>query len=82
MEFRYKVYGIKPAEHNDTNDDTKPNDQTLTGVIEVYETNDREEAKSLVKEGGFVSPTLGYVAIQGAKDTVNGGTIGVVPSGV
>lgn len=82
MAFRYKVYGVKPAEHEDTNEDTKTDDQTLTDVIEVYETDDREEARNLVKEGGFVSPTMGYVAVQGAKDTIDGGTIGVVPSGI
>lgn len=76
---RYHLYGVKPAEHDDANTDTNSEHQSLTNLVKVYETDDKDEAKNLVREGGFVSPTAGYIAIQGARDTVSGGTIGMVP---
>jgi hypothetical protein len=80
--FRYKLYGFKPAEHDDNNTDTNSHHQNLTKVVLVYETDNKDEAKKLVSEGGFVSPTLGYVVIQGAKDVIDGGSIGLIPEGI
>lgn len=82
MDSRYKLYGVKPAEHANNNDDTNPKDQVLHNAVVVYETDDKDEAMKLVREGGFVSEKDGYIAVQGAKDTINGGTVGIVPAGV
>lgn len=76
---RYELYGFKPEEHDDANRDTSVTHQKLTSVIKVYDTDDRNEAKQIVQEGGFVSPAMGYVVVQGAKDTETNRVIGLVP---
>jgi hypothetical protein len=80
--MRYELYGMLPSEHDDANRDTNSGNQKLSAVIKVYDTDDRDEAKKIVREGGFISPTRGYVVVQGAKDTEGGGTIGVVPENI
>jgi hypothetical protein len=71
-----------PSEHDEGNRDANSKNQKVSSAIKVYDTDDRDEAKQIVREGGFISPTRGYVVVQGAKDTESGGTIGVVPENI
>jgi hypothetical protein len=80
--MRYKVYGMYPSDHSEDNSDTSVSNQLITNAVNVYETNDRNEAKRLVSEGGFITEDRGYVVVQGAKDTISGGIIGIIPKGV
>jgi hypothetical protein len=81
---RYIVYGVvADSEHEQGNPDLDPAQQRIGNTIPVYATDDQDEAKALVREGGFLR-TVGekqiWCAVQWAKDTVGGGTIGNVPA--
>lgn len=75
---RYKLYGFKPASYEDNNVDAPVNHQKMTESVVVYQTDDRNEAKNIVQEGGFISKNQGYIAVQGAVDSMTGGTIGTI----
>lgn len=77
---RYVIYGVIPSEHEDDNSDT-PSAQKIGGTVPIYDTEDREEARSVMNAGGFFRKEQWYAAIW-AKDTVDGGTIGEVPADV
>lgn len=56
--MRYKAYGVIPKEHEDDNRDlspgSSPDAQKVAQEEVLYETDDRDEARTIKQNGGFV----------------------------
>lgn len=76
---RYILYGTLPSDHPDDNRDVNPDRQQSVQLVEVYDTNDHDEAKALKQAGGF-DRNGQWVVVTGGKDTETGGTMGEVPA--
>lgn len=76
MDGRYKIYGVVPSEQDDLNTDLGT--QRIGGTVELYATDDRDEAKQIIQNGGFMRGDMWFAATW-ARDTATGGTIGDAP---
>lgn len=77
MSERYVIYGVITSEHEDDNADT-PEEQRVGNTYPIYRTDDKEEARVIVREGGFIKDDR-WLAAQWAIDTETGRTIGAAP---
>jgi hypothetical protein len=80
MEDRYVIYGVITSEHEDDNSDT-PEEQRVGNTYPIYRTDNKDEALTIIREGGFIREGK-WLAAQWAIDQQTGGTVGDVPRGV
>lgn len=78
---RYEVYGVVPSDKEMMNAGLDPDMQQISGTIKIYATDDKDEAKKIYREGGFVRNGQ-WLACTWLKDAETGGTMGDVPEGV
>lgn len=82
IEGRYRIFGVVPSEHDEGNPGLDPEAQRVGSTVELYGTDDKEEAKKIINEGGFLRDVRGkeiWCAATWAQDTNTGGTIGDAP---
>jgi hypothetical protein len=77
MADRYVIYGVFTSEHEEDNSDT-PEEQKVGNTVPIYRTDDKAEALTIVREGGFIREGR-WLAAQWAQDTVTGATVGSPP---
>lgn len=71
---KYVIYGYKQgADYDDLNRDVDPSKQEISGedgrvLSRLYDTTDKEEAKKIMRNGGFIKDGEWYVAVQGATE--------------
>jgi hypothetical protein len=67
--MRYQLIGHVTVEH-DVNEQVMTREQQQGTNEVVYETDDRDEAQKLVREGGFIRQRDSkWIAVTGARDT-------------
>jgi hypothetical protein len=79
MADRYIIFGVITSEHEDDNSDT-PDEQRVGNTIPIYRTDNKEEALTIIREGGFIRGDK-WSAAQWAFDTETHATVGNVPEG-
>jgi len=65
---RFVIYGVVPSEHADDNSDLNPDNQSVSGKVIIYTSNDENDAKTVMREGGFIRQGQ-YYAAQELLDT-------------
>lgn len=75
--MRYKLYGHQ-AQTFDDNTGLDPSAQTDIQYEQVYETDDREEARKIVRNNGFIVND-NFVPVLWAEDTETQGIMGDKP---
>lgn len=81
MEGRYVLYGVIPSEHEDANKDLineTPAAQRIAGTLPLFATDDKEEALTIYRAGGF-ERNGNWLAVTWAKDTETDMTVGASP---
>ena len=81
IEGRYLLYGVIPSEHEDANKDLineTPEAQRIAGTLPLYGTDDKKEALTIYRAGGFERKG-NWLAVTWAKDTETGMTVGASP---
>jgi hypothetical protein len=80
VDDRYVIFGVITSEHEEDNSDT-PDEQRVGNTIPIYRTDDKQEALTIVREGGFIRGDK-WLAAQWALDTETQAKIGDVPEEV
>jgi hypothetical protein len=74
LDGRYFIFGM-PAQERESNLGLDPADQQVQDAVVVYDTNSADEAKEIVRAGGFIRDEQ-WITVQYAQDMQTGNTFG------